>query len=261
MTSKDKYLSLEGKVGIVSGAASGIGFETSKLLSEYGAKMVLLDVSEESGKRAVEEIKENGGEAIFVKCDVTNNDDCKNAIEKTKDEYGRIDILFNNAGVTFRKTVVQLEEAEWDAVINVGLKGTYLLSKYAIPIMAEGGGGSIINTGSGWGLKGGDYAAAYCAVKGGIVNLTRAMAIDHGPQNIRVNSVNPGDTDTALLRSEGRQLGFNDMEAFLKDSAKGRPLERLGTPLDVAKAVLFLASDLSSWVTGTAVVVDGGGIA
>lgn len=261
MTSKDKYLSLEGKVGIVSGAASGIGLATAKLLSEYGAKMVLLDVNEESGKRAVEEIKENGGEAIFVKCDVTNNDDCKNAIEKAKDEYGRIDILFNNAGVTFRKTVVELEEAEWDAVINVGLKGTYLLSKYAIPIMAEGGGGSIINTGSGWGLKGGDYAAAYCAVKGGIVNLTRAMAIDHGPQNIRVNSVNPGDTDTALLRSEGRQLGFNDMEAFLKDSAKGRPLERLGTPLDVAKAVLFLASDLSSWVTGTAVIVDGGGIA
>ena len=126
--------------------------------------------------------------------------------------------------------------------------------------MAEGGGGSIINTGSGWGLKGGDKAAAYCAVKGGIVNLTRAMAIDHGSQNIRVNSVNPGDTDTALLREEGRQLG-HETQAFLKDSAKGRPLERLGTPEDIAKAVLFLASDLSSWVTGTAIVVDGGGIA
>jgi NAD(P)-dependent dehydrogenase (short-subunit alcohol dehydrogenase family) len=159
-----------------------------------------------------------------------------------------------------RKTVVDLTEAEWDFVLDVGLKGTFLLSKYAIPVMARGGGGSIINTGSGWGLKGGDKAAAYCAVKGGIVNLTRAMAIDHGPQNIRVNSVNPGDTDTALLREEGRQLG-EQIDRFLVDSAKGRPLERLGTPDDIAKVVLFLASDLAAWMTGAAVVVDGGGIA
>jgi NAD(P)-dependent dehydrogenase (short-subunit alcohol dehydrogenase family) len=175
-------------------------------------------------------------------------------------EFGRIDILFNNAGVTVRKTVVELEENEWDFVLDVGLKGTYLMSKHVIPVMAANGGGSIVNTGSGWGLKGGDKAAAYCAVKGGIVNLTRAMAIDHGPQNIRVNSINPGDTNTAMLREEGRQLGEN-VEAFLKDSAKGRPLERLGMPEDIAYAVLFLASDMSQWITGTALVVDGGGIA
>lgn len=260
MADRRDFLSLDGKVAVISGAASGIGLGTAKLLAEYGAKVVLLDVSEEKGNKAVEEIKKEGGEAIFVKCDVTSNDDCKNAIDTAKDKFGRIDILFNNAGVTFRKTVVELEEKEWDLVLDVGLKGTYLLSKYAIPVMAEGGGGSIINTGSGWGLKGGDKAAAYCAVKGGIVNLTRAMAIDHGPQNIRVNSVNPGDTDTALLREEGRQLG-HETQNFLKDSAKGRPLERLGTPEDIAKAVLFLASDLSSWITGAAIVVDGGGIA
>ena len=134
------------------------------------------------------------------------------------------------------------------------------MSKHVIPEMTKGGGGSIVNTGSGWGLKGGDKAAAYCAVKGGIVNLTRAMAIDHGPQNIRVNSVNPGDTDTALLREEGRQLG-EPLDAFLRDSAKGRPLERLGTPEDIAYTVLFLFSDMSRWTTGTALVVDGGGIA
>lgn len=260
MADRRDFLSLDGKVAVISGAASGIGLGTAKLLAEYGAKVVLLDVSDEKGNKAAEEIKKEGGEAIFVKCDVTSNDDCKNAIDTVKDKFGRIDILFNNAGVTFRKTVVDLEEKEWDLVLDVGLKGTYLLSKYAIPVMAEGGGGSIINTGSGWGLKGGDKAAAYCAVKGGIVNLTRAMAIDHGPQNIRVNSVNPGDTDTALLREEGRQLGY-ETQNFLKDSAKGRPLERLGTPEDIAKAVLFLASDLSSWITGAAIVVDGGGIA
>lgn len=255
-------LDLKGKVAIVSGGASGIGLATGKLLVEYGAKVVLLDVNQESGENAVMEIINKGNFAIFKKCNVTNNEECKTTIESIEREFGRIDILFNNAGVTVRKTVVDLTEAEWDFVLDVGLKGTYLLSKYAIPVMARGGGGSIVNTGSGWGLKGGDKAAAYCAVKGGIVNLTRAMAIDHGGQNIRVNSINPGDTDTAMLRSEGEQLGFkSEIDKFLVDSAKGRPLERLGEPLDIAKAVLFLCSDLSTWITGTALVVDGGGIA
>lgn len=254
-------LNLEGKVAIVSGGASGIGLGTGTLLAEYGAKVVLLDVNQEKGDIAAKEINDKGNFAIFKKCDVTNNDDCKNTIESVEKEFGRIDILFNNAGVTVRKTVVDLTEEEWDFVLDVGLKGTFLLSKYTIPVMAKGGGGSIVNTGSGWGLKGGDKAAAYCAVKGGIVNLTRAMAIDHGSQNIRVNSINPGDTDTAMLRDEGRQLGETEIDAFLVDSAKGRPLERLGTPLDIAKTVLYLCSDLATWVTGTAVVVDGGGIA
>jgi len=260
--SKENPLCLDGKVAVISGGASGIGFATGKLLAEYGAKVALLDVNKELGNKAAKEIENEGGTAIFITCDVTSNEDCKKAVEMVYEKFRRIDILFNNAGVTFRKTVVELEEREWDLVIDVGLKGTYLLSKYVIPIMEKGGGGSIVNTGSGWGLKGGDKAAAYCAVKGGIVNLTRAMAIDHGPQNIRVNSVNPGDTDTSMLRSEGEQLGFkSEIDKFLVDSAKGRPLERLGTPLDIANAVLFLCSDLASWITGTALVVDGGGIA
>lgn len=254
-------LDLKGKVAVVSGGASGIGLGTAKLLADYGAKVVLLDVNQDNGEEAAKEILNEGNFATFKKCDVTNNEDCKNTIASVEKEFGRIDILFNNAGVTVRKTVVELTEKEWDFVLDVGLKGTFLLSKYTIPIMAKGGGGSIVNTGSGWGLKGGDKAAAYCAVKGGIVNLTRAMAIDHGIQNIRVNSINPGDTDTAMLRDEGRQLGETEIDAFLVDSAKGRPLERLGTPNDIAKAVLFLVSDLATWVTGTAVVVDGGGIA
>jgi NAD(P)-dependent dehydrogenase (short-subunit alcohol dehydrogenase family) len=260
MTKGIDVLSLDGKVAVISGGASGIGLGTGKLLAEFGAKVVLLDVNQKNGDAAAKEIINQGNFAIFKKCDVTQNEECKNTIESIDMEFGRIDILFNNAGVTVRKTIVDLSEEEWDFVIDVGLKGTFLLSKYTIPIMAKGGGGSIVNTGSGWGLKGGDKAAAYCAVKGGIVNLTRAMAIDHGPQNIRVNSVNPGDTDTALLREEGRQLG-EKIDSFLKDSAKGRPLERLGTPNDIAKTVLFLCSDLSSWVTGAAIVVDGGGIA
>lgn len=264
MLQKKDVLSLEGKVAVISGAASGIGLATAQLLSAYGAKVAMLDVNPK-GEEEAERIRQEGRTATFFKCDVTSVENVKSVVDAIKEKFGRVDILFNNAGVTVRKTVVGLEEKEWDFVLDVGLKGTYLLSKFVIPIMAQGGGGSIINTGSGWGLKGGDDAAAYCAVKGGIVNLTRAMAIDHGPQNIRVNSVNPGDTDTAMLRDEGRQTGHvvdeKSQEQYLKDCGKDRPLGRLGTTEDIANAVLFLASDLSSWVTGAALVVDGGGIA
>ncbi|SHK03077.1 NAD(P)-dependent dehydrogenase, short-chain alcohol dehydrogenase family [Hathewaya proteolytica DSM 3090] len=259
MLMKQDFLNLDGKVAVISGGAAGIGLAAAELLSAYGAKIAMLDVSPK-GESEAEKFVAEGRVAKFYKCDVTSFEQCKSVIEQIKIDFGRIDILFNNAGVTFRKTVVDLEEREWDKVIDVGLKGTYQLSKFAIPVMKENGGGSIINTGSGWGLKGGDKAAAYCAVKGGIVNLTRAMAIDHGPDNIRVNSVNPGDTVTDLLKDEGRQLGLEE-NGFLKESAKGRPIERLGMPEDIARAVLFLASDLSSWITGAAIVVDGGGIA
>jgi NAD(P)-dependent dehydrogenase (short-subunit alcohol dehydrogenase family) len=161
--------------------------------------------------------------------------------------------------VIHRKSVVELEETQWDLVVDVSLKSIFLLSRCIIPKMIENGGGSIINTGSGWGLKGGPKAAAYCAAKGGVVNLTRAMAIDHGKLGIRVNCVCPGDIDTPLLRGEARELGINE-EEFLKESAD-RPIGRVGTPEDVAKVVLFLASNLSAWVTGSTVVVDGGGLA
>lgn len=260
MANRKDFLSLDGKVAVITGGASGIGLATVRKLGYFGAKVAMVDVNEKEGKGLEEELNKEGLEVKFYKCDVTSNLECKDLAENVQKDFGRIDILFNNAGVARRKSVVDLEEKEWDIVVDVTLKGAYLMSKYIIPIMAEGGGGSIINTGSGWGLKGGDDAAAYCAAKGGIVNLTRAMAIDHGKDNIRVNSVNPGDTDTPLLRDEGRQLGFNE-EAFLKDSAKGRPLERLGTPEDIANSVLFFASGLSEWITGAALVVDGGGIA
>lgn len=258
---KDRdVLSLDGKVAVITGAASGIGFASAELLAEYGAKIAMLDINEVKGKEAAAKVVNEGGQAVFYKCDITSAKECEDVVSQIKNDMGRIDILFNNAGVTRRKNVVDLEEREWDMVVDVTLKGAYLMSKYVIPVMAECGGGSIINTGSGWGLKGGDNAAAYCAAKGGLVNLTRAMAIDHGKQNIRVNCVCPGDTDTPLLRDEGRQLGM-DEKKFLKFSAAGRPLERLGTPKDIANAVLFFASGLSSWITGAALVVDGGGLA
>jgi len=250
---------LEGRVAVITGAASGIGFATARRLSEAGAKVALLDINDAKGKRAEADLWRVGWQARFYRCDVTSRKDCEETVRAIRSDFGRIDILFNNAGVIRRQTVVSMEEEDWDTVLNVSLKGVYLLSKYVIPVMAAGGGGSIVNTGSGWGLKGGPKAAAYCAAKGGVVNLTRAMAIDHGRDGIRVNCVCPGDTDTDLLRDEARQLG-EDETAFLASCAD-RPLSRIGQPEDIANAVLYLASDLSQWVTGTFLLVDGGGLA
>lgn len=254
-------INLEGKVAIVTGGASGIGLGASKVLAEAGACVVMIGTDKVKGDKSKNNLRKLGYDVHFLEGNVTNEKDCKQNIDKVYEMFGRLDILFNNAGVTVRKTVTELTEKEWDSVIDVGLKGTFLMSKYSIPIMKKNGGGSIINCGSGWGLKGGNQAAAYCAVKGGIVNLTRAMAIDHGKDNVRVNSVNPGDTDTDMLRNEGIQTGETNMEEYLKDCGEGRPLARLGKPEDIGNAVLFLSSDLSSWITGTTIVVDGGGIA
>lgn len=246
---------LVGKVAVITGGGSGIGLGCARYLAEAGAQVVIIDVNEAAGEAAREQI---GREVSFIRGDVSSSADCRRAVEEVAGRFGRIDILVNSAGVIRRKSVVDLEEEEWDLVLDVSLKGTYLMSKYAIPIM-ERNGGAIVNIGSGWGLKGGPQAAAYCAAKGGVVNLTRAMAIDHGPQKIRVNCVCPGDVDTPLLRSEVVQLGADEKE-FLAEAAD-RPLARLGEPLDIAKAVYFLVSDLSPWVTGAIVVVDGGGLA
>ncbi len=252
-------ISLEGKVAVITGAASGIGLATARTLAQAQAKVALLDISVEKGKEVVAEIIHNGGEARFIECDVTSKIQCQNAIKEIIGAHGRIDILFNNAGLIIRKNLVDLEENEWDLVLNVGLKSIYLMSHFVIPHMRNTGEGSIINTGSGWGLKGGPDAAAYCAAKGGVINLTKAMAVDFGKDNIRVNCVCPGDVDTPLLHGEAVQIGQEDAE-FMKEAAD-RPLGRVGQPIDIANAVLFFASDLSSWVTGSVLVVDGGGLA
>lgn len=246
---------LAGKAALITGGASGIGLGCALYLKEAGAQVAIIDVNEEAGESARKQV---GMDAIFVRGDVSSDAACQTAVQEVANEFGRIDILVNSAGVIRRKNVVDLTESQWDQVIDVSLKGTYLMSKYTIPIM-ERQGGTIINIGSGWGLKGGPKAAAYCAAKGGVVNLTRAMAIDHGPHNIRVNCVCPGDIDTPLLRSEAIQLG-EDERKFMSEAAD-RPLARVGSPVDIAKTVYFLASDLSAWVTGAVIVVDGGGLA
>ena len=254
-----KLISLEGKVAVVTGAASGIGFGIAKRLAQGGADIALLDINEEAGLQSKKEIQKLGAKVEFYRCNVTSSEDCKVVAEKIFKDFGRIDYLVNCAGVIVRKNVVELTEKEWDLVLNVTLKGVYVVSHHIIPYMLKSGGGSIVNIGSGWGLKGGPNAAAYCAAKGGVINLTRAMAIDHGKDNIRVNCVSPGDIDTPMLRSEAAQLGI-PWEEFEREAAD-RPIRRIGKPEDVANAVLFLLSNMSSWITGATLVVDGGGIA
>ncbi len=251
--------SLTGKRAIITGGASGIGRATALLFAHEGAAVSVVDLDEAGGQAVAQMIMDDGGQAIFVRCDVSQAADCQRAVQQTVDKLGGLNILFNNAGIIRRASVLETSEEEWDRVMAVNVKAIFLLSKCAIPVMAQAGGGVIINTASGWGLVGGRQAAAYCASKGAVVLLTKAMALDHGEQNIRVNCLCPGDTDTPMLRNEARQLGESD-ERFLAEAAE-RPLQRIGQPEDIAQAALYLASDASFFVTGTALVVDGGGLA
>lgn len=252
-------MKLEGKRAIVTGGAGGIGGATAKLFAQEGARVAVFDLDAAGAQSVADSINASGGTAIALGVDVSDEAAVVAGVAQVVDEFGGVDVLFNNAGIARRTTAVETTVEDWDLSFAVNVRSIFLMSKHCIPHMERAGGGSIINTGSGWGLKGGGRALPYCATKGAVVNMTRAMAIDHGAANIRVNSVNPGDTDTGMLREEARQIGWTE-SAFLEDAAD-RPLRRMGHPHEIAAAVLFLASDDASFVTGAALVVDGGGIA
>lgn len=250
---------LENKKAIVTGGAGGIGRATSLAFAAEGAAVAVVDLKQDAAAAVVDEIRAAGGTALAIAADVSSEADIERVVATVHSEFGGIDVVFNNAGIIRRTTAVETTVEEWDRVFGVNVRAIFLMCKHVVPIMAAGGGGSIVNTGSGWGLKGGGQAISYCASKGAVVNMTRALAIDHGPQGIRVNSVNPGDVNTGMLRSEASQLGQEE-KSFLAESAD-RPLGRMGEPSEIAAAVVWLASDEASYVTGSALVVDGGGIA
>ena len=242
---------LKDKVAVITGAASGFGKEASLLFSKQGAKIVAVDY-DVAGEKVVEEIKRNGCEAIFVKADVSSDEDVKNFIDKAIQQFGKIDILFNNAGVYVPGKADELSETDWDRVMNINLKSVYLGSKYAVPHMKTNNEGVIINTASAAGIIGFPDAISYAASKGGVVSLTKAMAVDYAQHNIRVNCICPGTGETGMTKDvlENKKL----REMFLAPI----PLKRFGQVEDIANAALFLASDLSSYLTGVVLPVDGG---
>lgn len=243
---------LEGKVALITGGGSGIGRATAQLFCEEGAIVVVADSNPETGGETAELIRTAGGEAIFVHADVSRFDQVQQMVQATVDAFGRIDLVFNNAGILLRGSVTETEEEEWDRVMAVNLKSVYLVSKCAIPHMIAAGGGSIINMSSSTGAHlAGPGAAAYITSKGGVALLTKCMAIDCARYGIRVNCVCPGPTDTPML---AKTLS----EQQLKDFAATLPVGRLASPREIAEAVLFLASDEASFVTGLAMAVDGG---
>jgi len=250
-----RMLKLRGKVALVTGGSKGIGFATAKVFLLEGAKVVLAGRSKETGTKAVEELRKVG-EAEFIQGDVSKAFDAKKMVDGTIARFGRLDILFNNAGISIGGLAEDMTEEEWDQVIGVNLKGAFLVSKYAIPYMKMQHSGVIINNSSELGLVGDRECSAHCAAKGGVTVMTKAMALDYAKHNIRVNCVNPGTIDTPMLHMAASAT--RDPKSYLERERRGIPVGRIGRPEDVAQAVLFLASDDASFVTGASLSVDGG---
>jgi NAD(P)-dependent dehydrogenase (short-subunit alcohol dehydrogenase family) len=247
---------LKGKVAIVTGSAQGIGRGCAIQFAKEGAKVTVADVQVEQGQETVRLIKGLGGEANFVLTDVSKEDHVRKMVEATVERWGRVDVLFNNAGYSMVKLVEDTTEAEWDHLFAVNLKSIFFGVKYVVPIMRKQGGGSILNMGSISGLTGQMLTPGYVATKGGVVMLTKSLALDYGCDNIRVNCLCPGITDTPALR---RHINTSaDPEALTRERLSRVPLGRFLTPEDMGKAAVYLVSDESDGITGIAHVVDGG---
>jgi NAD(P)-dependent dehydrogenase (short-subunit alcohol dehydrogenase family) len=248
---------LHNKVAIVTGAASGIGRATALLFAKEGAKVVAADCEREKGQRVIEEILERGGDAVFIQTDVSSPHDIKQMVDKAVQTFGHLDIIFNNAGVEGDQApTADCTLDNWDRVIDINLKGVFLGMKYAIPEMLKNGGGAIINNASVAGIVGFQNIPAYCASKGGVIQLTKTAALEYAKQGIRVNAICPGVILTPMVErfvgtSEQARTAFESME----------PIGRFGRPEEVAQLALFLASEDSSFCTGAPYVVDGGLVA
>lgn len=265
---KGTEMLLQDKVAIVTGAGQGIGEATAKRMSEEGARVVVSDVNEETGGAVAEAIRAAGGEAIFVRCDVTQRADIESLVAVTRDAFGRLDVLHNNAGVhetnfTTQAASHELPDEVWDKVIAINLRGPWLCSKLAAPLLGESGGGVIVNAASIGGLVGYPMGGAYGPSKAGIVQLTRVMAIELAPQGTRVVCYAPGNTDTPMVQKYYNQPGLSDEEKrMVQAQLLGTHLtQRLAEPAEVADLVCFLASDRAKMINGTCITIDGGTLA
>jgi len=248
---------VKGKVIIITGAASGLGRGAASLLAREGAKVILTDINEVKGNEAAEEIRRDGGEAAFMKLNVSSESDWSEVIEKTLAEFGKLDVLVNNAGVELVKEIAETSLEEWHRLMSVNLDGVFLGTKYAVKAMKGSGGGSIINMSSAAGIIGTfDDTSAYCASKGAVRLFTKAAALEFSKSghnyNIRVNSVHPGVIQTPLVTELCKDKTVRDR------LLANHPLGHMGEPIDVAYGILYLASDESRFVTGSELVIDGG---
>ncbi len=247
---------LDGKVALISGGARGQGATEMKLFVQEGAKVVFGDILDDEGRRVEAEVRAAGGEATYVHLNVTSEADWRAAVDMAERQYGKLNVLVNNAGILIRKSIEETTEDDWDRIMAVNVKGVFLGTKYAIPAMRRAGSGSIINISSTAGLVGSPYgSSAYTATKGAVRLFTKATAVQHAKDNIRCNSVHPGPIDTDMIRD-------TLSDAVLREERLNRlPLRRIGKPEDVAYGVLYLASDEASFVTGSELVIDGGSTA
>ena len=243
---------IEGKAAAVTGAASGMGRAIARRFAAEGASVAVLDCDREGAEETTKMITDEGGKAILVPTDVTEESSVESAVGATVKEFGKLDIFINNAGIVIMANAADTTIEDWDRVHNVNLRGVFLCCKYAIPHMREQGGGAIVNIASISSFVSIPMHAAYSASKAGLLGLTRDIAVSHGPENIRANCVCPTSTDTPLIRKAGACRGA------LKRMAKMHPLRRISEPEDIANACLFLASDEARCITGIALPVDAG---
>lgn len=254
---------IEGRVAIITGATSGIGKAVALLFAEEGAQVIITGRREALGGEVVTEIQRKGGKAFFIKADHTNVKDCSKVVEETLKGFGKIDILFNNAGYVKFETAERTSEEDWNYTMALNVTSVWRMSKLVIPHM-RGKGGVIINNASDWGIVGAKNAVMYCTSKGAVVQMTRAMALDHARENIRINVVCPGDTFVERWVKDGQHFASTereDVERGLKEMGEALPIGRVGDVSEIARVVLFLASDDSSFMTGVALPVDGGNTA
>lgn len=253
---------LKDKVALITGGTSGIGRATALLFAAEGARVALTGRRHDRGEAVVAEIRAAGGTALFVHADHSQWEDCQRSLQEAKTAFGRVDILFNNAGIVIGGLAEKTSEEEWAEIMNINVTGVWRMCKLAIPLMRAQGGGVIINNASDWGLVAGRNSVAYCATKGAVVQMTRAMAVDHAREGIRINAVCPGDTFVERWTYEGyHRHSAESFQETLKAMGELLPMGRVGRAEEIAKAVLFLASDDSSFMTGTMLMVDGGNTA
>jgi NAD(P)-dependent dehydrogenase (short-subunit alcohol dehydrogenase family) len=254
---------LSSKVAIITGATSGIGQATALLFASQGARLILTGRRVELGEAVARQASELGGEAVFVQADHSRLEDCERVVDETLRLFGGIDILFNNAGLVLHGTAESTSEADWERLMALNVTGVWRMSRLALPHMRAAGRGVIVNNASDWGVVGGRDALAYATSKGAVVLMTKSMALDHAREGIRVNAVCPGDTFVQRWIEQGyfEGSGAVSLEEAMRESASYLPMQRFGYPEEIARAVLFLASDDSSFVTGTTLLVDGGNTA